>query len=100
MEKRQQTITGILWWKPEQWKKAKQISADSHIFDDTYREWKDGAEKTLRNVQDLGVTVYKIEIDLDELVEWCKKEKQPLNAKARSKFVSMKVRERHQAQSE
>jgi hypothetical protein len=30
-------ITGILWWKPDQWKKAKQISSDSHIFDDSYQ---------------------------------------------------------------
>ncbi|MCC5905199.1 MAG: hypothetical protein JJU13_03255 [Balneolaceae bacterium] len=92
-------VTGILWWKPDQWKKAKQISSDSHIFDDSYQEWKETAENTFNNFQDLSVTVYKIEIDLDEYVEWCKKKKLPLDANARTRYVSLKVKEHHEAQS-
>ena len=90
-------ITGILWWKPKQWEEAKKISSDSHVFDDTYQEWKEGAERALKNFRDLGITVYKIDIDLDELVEWCKDENMELNAKARSRFVSMKVQKLHES---
>lgn len=87
-------VTGILWWRPQQWEKAKQISSDSHAFDDTYHDWKKAAEKALINFSILGTKVYKIEIDLDELVEWTKKENIPLDSKARSKFVSLKI-QRH-----
>jgi len=84
-------VTGILWWKPKQWEKAKQISSDSHAFDETYQDWKKAAEKAFLNFSILGTKVYKIEIELDELVEWTKKKKIPLDSKARSEFVSLKV---------
>ncbi|MEX0649149.1 MAG: hypothetical protein WEA56_13760 [Balneolaceae bacterium] len=96
---KQKLVTGILWWKPKQWERAKQISSDSHIFDDSYRVWKENAEKTYKNFQDLGYTIYKIEIDFDEFLKWCKKRGVPLNANARTKFVSMKVKEHHEAKS-
>lgn len=96
---KEKPITGILWWKPKQWEKAKEISSDNHIFDDTYQEWKEGAEKAFKNFRDLGITVYKIEIDLDELVKWCKDQNVPLNASARSRFVSMKVKKHHESKS-
>jgi hypothetical protein len=89
-------ITGILWWKPKQWEKAKKISSDSQKFDDNYQEWKESAERAYKNFTDLGLTVYKIEIDLDELVDWCKDHNMPLNGAARSRFVSLKVQERHE----
>lgn len=90
-------ITGILWWTPEQWERAKQISADSQIFDDTYQEWKESADKSFKNFRDLGYTVYKIEIDLDELIDWCNKKNIPLDGNARSGFVSGKVKTRHES---
>lgn len=93
-------VTGILWWKPKQWEKAKRISSDSHDFDDTYQDWKEGAEKSLNDFYDLGIKVYKIEIDLDELVKCCKDQKVPLDSKARSEFVSIKVQEHHKSQSD
>lgn len=91
-------ITGILWWTPEQWERAKQISADSQIFDDTYQEWKESADKSFKNFRDLGYTVYKIEIDLDELIDWCNKKNIPLDGNARSGFVSGKVKTRHESE--
>lgn len=93
-------VTGILWWKLKQWERAKKMSSDSHVFDDTYQDWKKGAEKALKNFHDLGIKVYKIEIELDELVKWCKDQKMPFDSKARSKFVSMKVQKHHESQSD
>ena len=90
-------VTGILWWKPNQWEKAKQISSDSHAFDKTYQDWKNAAEKALINISILGTKVYKIEIDLDELVEWTKKKKIPLDSNARAEFVSLKVQKYHES---
>lgn len=95
---KEKPVTGILWWKPKQWEKAKQISTDSHIFDDTYQEWKEGAEMAYKNLQDLGITVYKIEIDLEELVTWCEDKQVPLDASARSEYVSGKVKKHHESQ--
>lgn len=77
--------------------KAKQIRSVSHKFDDTYREWKKGTEKAFKGLQDIGEKVYKIEIDLDEMVKWCKNQKQPLDSTARAEFVSMKVKEHHES---
>lgn len=90
-------VTGILWWKPEQWEKAKKISTDSHVFDNSYQEWKEAAEEALKKFRFLGLKVYKIEIDLDELIKWCKDQKVPLDADARAEFVSIKVKKRDES---
>lgn len=92
-------VTGILWWKPKQWEKAKRICSDGDGFDDTYQDWEESAERALKNFRDLKIEVYKIEIDLDDFVQWCKDQKIPLDSKARSRFVSMKVQEHHESQS-
>jgi hypothetical protein len=88
-------VTGILWWKPKQWEKAKRICTDAENFDETYQDWKEAAEKALENFQLLGLTVYKIEVNLDEMVKWCKAQKLPLSAQARSRYVSMLVEKRN-----
>lgn len=93
------TVAGILWWKPSQWEKAKKLSSDSHLFDDNYQEWKKGAETTLINFRVHGRKVYKVEIDLDELIRWCKDQKIPFDRNARSKFVSIKVQKLHEEKS-
>lgn len=92
-------VTGIIWWTPEQWERAKRISDDSHAFDDTYQDWKESAEQALKNFHDLRITAYKIEIDLNELIKWCNKKNKPLDGKARSEFVSGKIKERHESES-
>jgi hypothetical protein len=94
----EKSVSGIIWWKPEQWEKAKKISDDSHAFDDTYKDWKVTAEKMLISFHNIGIKVYKIEIDLDELVQWCKDQKVPLDSGARSRFATMKVEELHDSQ--
>lgn len=97
---KRQPVTGILWWKPDQWKKAKKISTDSHVFDDNYQEWKEGAENALRELQKRRLIVYQIEINFNDFLEWCKSEKLELNGAARSRYVSMKVKERHESEAE
>jgi hypothetical protein len=95
MEEQVKRVTGIIWWKPKQWERAKRISTDSHVFDDSYEEWKEAAEQTFKNLRDLRLEIHKLEIDLDELVKWCKDQDIPLNGKARSQFASMKVKEHY-----
>lgn len=62
-------VTGILWWKPKQWEKARKISADSNVFDDTYQVWKKSAEEAYIKFHTQEVKVYKKEIELNELVQ-------------------------------
>ena len=87
--------TGILWYKPEQWEKVKELSVDSDVFEDTYQEWKENADRAMMDFRQQGISVMKIEIDLDELVNWCAERKRPIDASARSEFVANKVRQRN-----
>ncbi len=90
-------VTGIIWWRPTQWEIAKQISDDSEVFDDSYEIWKAAAEKKIRELKRHGMTVYKVDVDLDELSSWCKSQNRPLDSSARSEFASHKVKEIHEA---
>jgi hypothetical protein len=92
-----QPVTGILWWKSGQWEIAKQISDDSSIFDDTYEEWKEAAEKAVSKYKAEGLIIYKVEVDLDDMAAWCREQNRPLDATARTHYVSIKVKELHES---
>lgn len=85
---KKQLINGVLWWKPEQWEKARKVCLNGDDFFETYLEWEIRAEKTIKQLREHRLKVVKVEIDLNELVAWCKQENKPLGGKARSEFVS------------
>ena len=88
-------ISGVAWYKPNQWKKLLHYAADSEDLEKTYLEWKHNAESAIRQMQIMGITIIKVDVDVEEIREWCRKKGHPLDSRARSEFVSEKLREKH-----
>lgn len=82
------TQIGIAWYEEEEWKKMKAASADSEIFEDSFKEWEEMATKTLVEIKANGIAVTKVFIKTDEFIDWCKIHSLPLDAASRSKYVS------------
>ncbi len=86
------TPTGIAWYRREQWQRLRQISADVEFLEETYEEWLKEATKALGELEKAGVSVTKVDVDVEELLKWCKDQGIAVDGGSRSRFVADKVR--------
>lgn len=93
-KKNRQINVGVGWYREEQWRLLREVSEDGEKLENTYFEWVVNANETIKNIETLGHSVKKNDIDVHELVEWCKKENLPINGESRSQYISMKTKEK------
>lgn len=93
-KKSKKPLLGVGWYKKEQWSLLREKSEDVEELEDTYYEWVANANETIKNLSNSHYHIEKIEIDVEELIEWCIKEKCPLNGESRSMFISLKTKEK------
>jgi hypothetical protein len=84
----------IAWYKPEQWPRLKEISADGDKLEATYGEWQIYAEKVMKDFAAHGVFPVKMEVDTEELLAWCNKRELPVNSENRSFYASWLLKEK------
>ena len=83
----------MAWYRSEQWDRLLQIADGRDVLEDTYEEWQVVAEKGLKKFAKLGYNYRKVDIDIEELLEWCDTHKRSVDGAARSEFASKKLRE-------
>jgi len=77
------------WFTREGWERLAAVSSDDN-FDVPYDQWAAGAERGIVQLTNLGFTVIKRDIDVDELLDWCKKRRRRFNSKSLARFLSEK----------
>ena len=87
------TRIAFAWYKPEQWDQLRAVSVDRDRLEDTYTEWVSGAESSFEDYRANGLDIFKIIIDVNELVAWCKKEGREIDSAARSELAAIKLKE-------
>jgi hypothetical protein len=60
----------VAWYKPTQWLRLKEISEDGDQLEETYGEWQINAEEALKDFAAQGISLAKVEVDVDELLAW------------------------------
>ena len=95
MKNQNQMIFGVAWFKPEQWKALKYVSVDGDDLEETHSKWLLNANRALQELRARGVQVEPVEIEVKELVAWCKEQGIPLNSSARSRYAAEKIREKY-----
>lgn len=88
-------VLGVAWYRPEQWNRLLEIAADRDGLEDTYEEWLRFAERSLPQLSRHGILPQKVDIDVEELLQWCNDQNCPVNASARVKFVAEKLVQQH-----
>ncbi len=83
----------IAWYRPEQWSLLKAYSVDKDVIEDTFEEWAEHAKKQFEGLQNSGMNMHKILIDIDALVTWCKERDVPMNSESRSQYAAESMRE-------
>ena len=90
------TIMGIAWYKPEQWQRLLDISADREHLEDNWAEWAGNAEATIRRMSRMGMQLEKVDIDVEDLLRWCHEQGYAVDGQARAAYTSEKVRQLHE----
>jgi hypothetical protein len=67
------------------------------VLEDTYEEWLQVFKETIGKLKAQGIEPYKIDVDIQELIEFCEEKGLPNNGKARHNlytpsFISFSVR--------
>ena len=89
-------VAGFAWYRREQWLRLRELASDCDKLDDSYDEWLAGAQKALLEMTLAGVSVRRVDVDIDALSQWCQAEGRILDSAARAAFVAEEVRRTHQ----
>jgi hypothetical protein len=92
-------VTGCAWYRAEQWERLREISADRDKLEQTFGEWVTNAEESLQEMRKAGVYAEKVEIDVEELLAWCRAQDREVNGGARSQYAAEMLRRRREGQS-
>jgi len=85
-------ILAIAWFRSEQWERLLSVSSDQSSLEGSYEEWRVNAEEQIAGLQAEGFEVKKIEVDVEELVNWCRIKNVPIDGGSRSEFAAHKSR--------
>jgi len=88
MSNEQKVIYTMTWFQPEEWQKLKEIVDDPTTLDDSYEEWRKGAEQSIRKFRENGQIVQKIAVKIDNLLAWCNTQGLKPDGKARSQYAA------------
>ena len=84
---------GVAWYRREQWNRLLEVAKDRDNLEDTYEEWEANAERGLGRLTRPGFVPKKIDIDIEELIRWCKLKNRPVDGAARSIFAADRLQE-------
>jgi len=91
-------VTGVAWYRAEQWARLLEVAVDRSSLERTHDEWQAMASRGLADLARTGVSARKVEVDVDELVDWCRSEGRPVDGAARAAFAAWKLRQASEGQ--
>jgi len=86
------TVTGIAWYRRDQWARLRELSADADKLAESHEDWLAGAQKTMVEMAVAGMHARRGDVDLDELVRWCRHKGRPHDSAARAAFAAERLR--------
>jgi len=88
-----QVVMALVWYRPEQWQRVRDIATDSEVFEDSYTEWLQQAEEKFAKLQRTGVRVEKVNVDSEKLILWCNEHGLENNGAARTAYAAERLSE-------
>ena len=89
-------ITGVAWYRPEQWRRLREVAEDVENLEESYEEWLQTAERLIREGIPSNVSIEKIDVDVEDLLTWCNARGFEINGKTRTQYVSEKLRAKYE----
>ena len=98
-EAQDEMVVAIVWYRPEQWRRVRDIATDADELEASYAEWLQVAEEKFKEIQSSGLRVEKVELDSEKLIRWCNERGLENNGQARSRYAAERLSELDQKQS-
>lgn len=89
-------VTGFGWYRREQWSRLRDVASDRDKLDVSYDRWLAGAQKALIEMALAGVAARRVDVDVEALLQWCQRERRPVDSAARAEFVADELRRTQQ----
>jgi len=87
-------VTGICWYSAEQWGRLREVASDPGELEETHEEWLAMMKRSLRRFQEAGIPYQLVDIDVEELVSWCKRKRKPINGSSRAEYATLLLQQR------
>ena len=87
------------WYRREQWALLRGASVDSDCLEEFYDDWLPFAEKSFKQRKADGLDIHKVDVDVEELIEWCREKNLPLDGAARASFAATKLQDSHKGKN-
>jgi hypothetical protein len=94
MKNNSDKVIGIAWYKKEQWFILRQVIENPNDIENTYEEWLNNAINFKKTLIDSGLTVEEVDIDIQDVISWCKKGNKAINSNSISEYVVFKLMEK------
>jgi hypothetical protein len=85
-------IVGIGWYSESQWIKLCRVAVDPEVLKDTYEKWVEVFNKGCADLDKAGISVVKVPVDVEELIQWCRENSLEITGESRSKYITEKLR--------
>lgn len=92
-------VFGFAWYRPDQWQRVREISADEDDLHDSYIEWLQSAEERLQEIRSSGLRVEKVDVHSEALILWCNERGLEINGEARARYVAERLSQLERGQS-
>jgi hypothetical protein len=80
-------LIGIGVYQKGQWPLLLETADDADLMIAAYDEWLRGIEKLIENIKTVGIEPVKVEIDVYELLAYCRQYNVKNNGETRSQFI-------------
>ena len=84
---------GVAGYRPEQWETLRNVSDDRDKLEETYVEWLVESERVVKQLQQRGLRVIKVDVEIEDLMLWCESQRIPLDSEAHSNYAAFKVQQ-------
>jgi hypothetical protein len=81
---------GVPWYRPSDWRAIRAAAVDPDEMESSYDDWVRLSSSSCAELSADGIDVARIQIEADELIRWCREQRIPLDAHARTRFASDK----------
>jgi len=88
-----ETVFGIGFYRKEQWPLLLETAEDRAELEDTYEEWELNLKKSMEHMRKLGMNPLKVDMDVKELLRWCKSRDLKNVGESRAEFITDMLRQ-------
>jgi hypothetical protein len=80
-------MVAICFYTPDSYQELKEVADDKKVLCDTYADWLVEFSKAVKGLKEQGMEVVPVNINIGELIKWCKENKLKNTSSNRSKYV-------------